>query len=269
MENSGAKAAQSKTSDESSEDKASTEISQKSNDDAVVKYPPPIIENGFASFSIPSINSHLICSLCNGYYREPHTIPECLHTYCKSCLYMSFRSGFKNCPKCNKSLEPDPYKAVLFDRTMHEIVNKIFPHLAEQDAKDEEEFYMRRGIKRKQESKPQENKTKATDKKKPIKSTWEDSMDFQLIPDAEPVEGKGLSPLEKPLLRTSGRLKIVQLKKFLAEKLKLDVVKLEVLCNGAPVGDELSLTFIHRTRWNDSLGEDMILCYRLSEDTAL
>lgn len=44
-------------------------------------------------------------------------------------------------------------------------------------------------------------------------------MDFQLIPDAEPEEGKGLLPLEKPSLRTSGRLKIVQLKKFLADKL--------------------------------------------------
>ena len=54
---------------------------------------------------------------------------------------------------------------------MHEIVNKIFPHLAEQDAKDEKEFYMRRGIKRKQENKPNENKAKVIDKKKAIKST--------------------------------------------------------------------------------------------------
>ncbi|CCI44700.1 unnamed protein product [Albugo candida] len=31
------------------------------------------------SFRYKDINSHFICTLCNGYFRDAHTIKECLH----------------------------------------------------------------------------------------------------------------------------------------------------------------------------------------------
>ena len=36
------------------------------------------------SINIPltELNSVLVCYICNGYYRDAHTIPECFHT-CK------------------------------------------------------------------------------------------------------------------------------------------------------------------------------------------
>ncbi len=34
------------------------------------------------SFEARDVNPFLICSICTGYFREPHTIIECLHT-CK------------------------------------------------------------------------------------------------------------------------------------------------------------------------------------------
>ena len=41
---------------------------------------------------------HLICSLCNGYFRYPYTVSDCLHTFCRSCLILFFRQGMRCCP---------------------------------------------------------------------------------------------------------------------------------------------------------------------------
>ena len=112
---------------------------------------PPIISHSSANFALASINPHIVCSLCNGYFRDPYTITECLHAFCKSCLFFAFQSGFRKCPKCDASLEPDPYREVLSDRTLGALVHKILPELQEKDNRDEIKFYERRGIKRKAE----------------------------------------------------------------------------------------------------------------------
>ncbi|CAM9484052.1 unnamed protein product, partial [Phaeothamnion confervicola] len=39
------------------------------------------------------LNPHLVCPLCNGYFRDAYTIPECMDTFCKSCLYKHFHAG--------------------------------------------------------------------------------------------------------------------------------------------------------------------------------
>lgn len=38
---------------------------------------------GMVEVSLDEIRSHFTCSLCGGIYREPFTISECLHTFCK------------------------------------------------------------------------------------------------------------------------------------------------------------------------------------------
>ena len=38
-------------------------------------------------FSIKDLNEYLTCILCNGYFKEAHTIAECMHTFCKSCIW--------------------------------------------------------------------------------------------------------------------------------------------------------------------------------------
>jgi len=78
------------------------------------------------------------------------------------------------------------------------------------------------------------------------------------------VGKSSLPPLKNSVIRTSGRLKIGQLKKYLMRQLKLDPSQLlELRCNGDAIGDELSLTFVQRTRWLKP-DADMILSYRLS-----
>jgi len=102
--------------------------------------------NGMIEFPLEPLKCQLICFSCKGYFREPYTIAECLHTFCKSCLFLKFHSGVRRCPRCDTSLDPDPYKAVLADRTLQELLDKIFPELKEMDEKKELEFYKKRGI---------------------------------------------------------------------------------------------------------------------------
>jgi hypothetical protein len=57
---------------------------------------------------IEKLNEFLGCTLCKGYFREAHTITECLHTFCKECLIDEFaKSNYgksKHCPTCNVNL---------------------------------------------------------------------------------------------------------------------------------------------------------------------
>ena len=86
---------------------------------------------------VRDLNNLLCCVLCNGYFREAHTIPECLHTFCKICLFTEFDKRSlkeaKYCPDatCNANVGLNP--KVVFDRNLQAIVDKLFPQFAEQE----------------------------------------------------------------------------------------------------------------------------------------
>ena len=50
--------------------------------------------------NLDDLNAHLVCRICMGYFRGAHTITECLHTFCKSCLLREFDRGQSFCPHC-------------------------------------------------------------------------------------------------------------------------------------------------------------------------
>jgi len=54
----------------------------------------------FCSFGC-KFGVYQVCFLCNGYFRSAHTIMECLHTFCKVCLYNYFEQQL--------SLSPPPF----------------------------------------------------------------------------------------------------------------------------------------------------------------
>ena len=88
-------------------------------------------------------------------------------------------------------------------------------------------------------------------------------MTFRLEPDQKGEESGRLAHLPKPFLRTSQHLRIYHLQKYISGKLQLDdPKKVEILCNGESLGQEMNLQFIRRTRWVDQ-GKDLALTYRL------
>jgi polycomb group RING finger protein 3 len=221
------------------------------------------------SVSGRKINEFTVCKICSGYFIDAQTISECLHTFCKRCLF-KFKP-VKQCPICKICLKSKtPFKP---DRIFQSIVDKIFPHFPKGEQSEKEMFYARRGIKRKISG----NSSSVNKKKRGINRHVDKEMNFKLK-SSKTVVGKGdeicfqlvpvdksLNALIKPYLRTSGKLRTIHLVKYLRKKLNLSVsYKLEILCNGEVVGKEHNLTFLKRSRWHQR--EHLILHYRVEKE---
>mmetsp|Transcript_6172 Transcript_6172/g.9967 ORF Transcript_6172/g.9967 Transcript_6172/m.9967 type:complete len:114 (-) Transcript_6172:185-526(-) len=75
------------------------------------------------------LHAHLKCSLCKGFYRDAHTINECLDTFCKSCIIKHFCEdpNREKCPKCKTHLGGRPLDSIIADQTIQNIVDLLYP----------------------------------------------------------------------------------------------------------------------------------------------
>jgi len=276
----------------------------------------PSIQRDNVEFSLSNLTAHLTCELCRGYYRDCHTIVDCLHSFCRSWLILFFQNkGLdgkkKGCPTCDIEVGPHPFRRhtsistvqILPDRTLQEVVDKLFPSFKVNEVDDEKKFYAERNIKLKAEYQLLEN-SDANDEKKqdqslksplisggvtksslaasPSQSTMvaaaaafmnDNIIELRLQPDISKAvkKSKRLPALVSRQLRTSGKLKIISLKKYLLRRLDADktymLQSIEILCNGHPMGNELNLTFIYRTMWLFTTPDEVLtLTYRLGAD---
>ena len=82
---------------------------------------------------VSELNQLLICKLCLGYFQDAHTITECMHTFCRSCIWAYFdrRDDGRSipCPRCNTDIGfyHIAITKIIFDRNIQSIVDKIFP----------------------------------------------------------------------------------------------------------------------------------------------
>lgn len=53
------------------------------------------------TFNSKVINEHFQCAICEGYIIDAATISECLHSFCKSCIYTFIKDVESRCPICN------------------------------------------------------------------------------------------------------------------------------------------------------------------------
>ncbi len=336
----------------------------------------PSIQRDHVEFPLSNITTHLTCQLCNGYYRDAHTIVDCLHTFCRSCLILYFdkqkRTGLTpyekkrgytrkmSCPTCQLEIGPHPFKAltsistiqILPDRTLQEVVDKLFPRFKAKEVEEEKKFYKERNIQLKVEYQQQQQqqqqlggdngvdgsnnngKEEANGQKLASQSTFNGTerlattteaattamaaaitsfmkdtiIELRLHPDTTTSSSStstktsskhdgALPALKNPILRTSGKLKISSLKKYLVQQFDMKssgdggvetdktvnnsnnnsnsssndkkmIQSIEILCNGYPMGNELNLTFIYRTMWLVTMPDEVLtLTYRLgSED---
>jgi len=221
----------------------------------------PILDGRNIIFKTRLLSGFLVCQLCMGVLRDAHTIRECLHTFCKSCLYKYFQTT-ADCPLCGVDLRPNPFERIRFDRTLQTIVNKIFSDLIETDIAKEAHFYRSRGLIEDAERvedmllKAQESKApKPTEvarpthkrlRRDPSKPIYKDEVAFELTLDEGEPE---LQHLERPVIRTSARVTVRHLKKFVGMKLALpNINDLEITYKGEVLGTEHSLEYILKTR---------------------
>lgn len=226
-------------------------------------------------FDLRKVNPHIVCKLCAGYFIGATTIMECLHTFCKSCIVLHFNTH-TTCPTCGITVnETNPVAYLRQDRTIQSLVYKIVNNLQEEQESREAKFYEEKGVKRPGNSPPSAaDNTAAEQPSKKVKredQPPDEQISFVLekMKDQKELneEDKNVqvTPLEKPYIRTSARATIQHLKKFLAKKLKLPRPEdVDILCSGCPLGNEHSLEYVARTRWNTN--DQLVLMYRAKVD---
>jgi len=256
-----------------SEDEEDKKEDEDSEDEEDSKYIQPIMDGRNITFKTRILNQYLICGLCMGYYRDAMTIKECLHTFCKSCIYKYFVDCGSECPQCDVRLGTNPYELIKYDRQIQAIVDKIFPDIEIKDSESEREFYKKTGIdyqepippagkhgdssslKRpnpSEDSAPSEEPSTPTVTKKLKKSDVEkkfyaDEVAFELTLD-ELEKDDMLKKLDRPFIRTSAKVTILHLKKYLKKKLETPVKDVEITFRGEVLGNEHSLEYIWKTR---------------------
>ncbi|CAF3617550.1 unnamed protein product [Rotaria sordida] len=99
---------------------------------------------------IANINVFITCSLCNGYLIDAATIPECLHTFCKTCIAAYLENDEEDntrCPKCDSVIDHvNPWRVLVFDRTLQSIAYKLVPHLYKEEIERQIAYYKERDL---------------------------------------------------------------------------------------------------------------------------
>ena len=235
-------------------------------------YVAPVRDPNNITFQTRILNPHLVCTLCMGYFNDACTIIECLHTFCRACIMRHFKEGQQACPTCDSNLGTNPRDLVRTDRTLQSIVDKVFPQFAAQTTASA-------ATKRPASPAGPGSGAGGGGGRPPKASRPSPAAQQSSAPAEEPAEEISFSlqevdvkpssagvRLEKPYLRTSARLTVAHLKKYLAKKMGPDSgvgpTSIQIMCRDEPLPLEISLDQITRTRWRDS-SEDLVLTYRI------
>ncbi|XP_051120494.1 E3 ubiquitin protein ligase DRIP2-like isoform X1 [Andrographis paniculata] len=70
----------------------------------------------------------MTCPICHKLLRDATTIIECLHTFCRKCIYKKLDDEeMECCPKCNIDLGCVPLEKLRPDHTVQDVRAKLFP----------------------------------------------------------------------------------------------------------------------------------------------
>ena len=149
-------------------------------------------------FSLKDLNPYLTCTLCRGYFREAHTIPECMHTFCRVCILKHFHqnksSGPISCPMCDIKLGPyvSANTKVIYDRNLQSIVDKLFPYFIDREKEEYEQFLLSEGMKVNKRTASEMTSSNQTSKDDSKRRKEGDEYHFKMVPDVDPDSSESL-----------------------------------------------------------------------------
>lgn len=221
---------------------------------------------------IRSLNPHLVCLLCAGYFVDTTTIVECLHTFCKSCIVRYLQTR-KHCPACGILIhETEPLSKLKLDRTMQDVVAKLLPLVVEDERKRKAEFY---------EKINNENLKKDKRKIVAVKPDYNFSnfsnshrndnqinICLELDRKNTNIAEIELSPLHNKYVLCSSRAQIIHLKKIIQrfyEQLQT-THQLVQTCDGVFLNNDVNLRQVFIIHWKRK-PQPMILHYSLRRNS--
>ncbi|XP_027904701.1 E3 ubiquitin protein ligase DRIP2-like [Vigna unguiculata] len=84
--------------------------------------------NQVAKVRRDTIVACMTCPLCNKLFREATTISECLHTFCRKCIYDKItEEELESCPICHIDLGCVPLEKLRPDHSLQDVRAKVFP----------------------------------------------------------------------------------------------------------------------------------------------
>ncbi|XP_049286007.1 polycomb group RING finger protein 3 [Anopheles funestus] len=199
---------------------------------------------------LKTLNEHITCEICRGYFIDATTVTECLHTFCKSCLVKHLEEN-NTCPTCENVIhQSHPLQYISFDRTMQDIVYKLVPNLMDNEMQREREFYKMRNLPCPKDI-PQVHDSDDKANEQAHQEADYHRQDEQVNVCLECISDK-LRNLKRRFIRCSSQITITHLKKFLAKKVLngIDRYKdIDILCNDELLGKDHTLKFVYVTRW--------------------
>ena len=91
------------------------------------------------------INEHITCRLCSGYLIDAWTIHECLHSFCRACIFSYFdddNEDHTTCPICSTVPHPgNPLLGISKDCWLQQLVYKLVPSLFKREMCQRRIFY--------------------------------------------------------------------------------------------------------------------------------
>ncbi|CAB4292201.1 unnamed protein product [Prunus armeniaca] len=90
--------------------------------------PMPMMSSQVVKRERAKLEACMTCPLCNKLFSEATTISECLHTFCRKCIYKKIiDEEVDYCPKCKADLGVSPLEKLRADNNWEDIRAKLFP----------------------------------------------------------------------------------------------------------------------------------------------
>ncbi|KAF8822451.1 zinc finger, C3HC4 type (RING finger) domain-containing protein [Cardiosporidium cionae] len=250
-------------------------------------------------FKLRVLADLLKCPLCKGYFREAYTIRECLHTFCKVCIYQHCAAGKTGCPTCKEQL-PTNLEGIEFDRIIQNMVDKLFPHFSVLEQIEKQNLYGFCGLD--YQATPAEERTlakvlaesaeatsaaaltaaslgEAEVESDDTTSSWLNmreffrnvlNRDFKLSTQLNMAlalfpDNKQVRALQRPYIRTSAQMQVQHIMQYIAGKLKLpNSSHLELFLEKQIIHKSHSLEFVCKSRRFDPY-KCILITYRLKQ----
>uniref|UniRef100_A0A7S2H2F0 RING-type E3 ubiquitin transferase n=1 Tax=Octactis speculum TaxID=3111310 RepID=A0A7S2H2F0_9STRA len=247
-----------------------------------------------------SINMELTCPICLGILHSTMIVMECLHRFCSECIQKCLRVGRKECPSCR--IHVPSRRSLRYDANFDSLIARIYPNLEEYEEHEEKMISdlnknrnlnnaftqsCRQGLRnqlqhRRKKSKPSQSKqrrkgdrlqedadhsgpNKRARNSEDIESDVKSLVNFVLRRHPQEIF---VGDLDREYLRTTSDLKVMHMKKFLAQKLNqgtqsnFDIIV--VSSEKAVIMDEqLTLKDVCQHFWDGR--SDLILHYRFNQ----
>ncbi|CAF3444293.1 unnamed protein product [Rotaria socialis] len=209
---------------------------------------------------IANINGFITCSLCNGYLIDAATIPECLHTFCKTCIAAYLDNDEEDntrCPKCDSVIDHvNPWRVLVFDRTLQSIAYKLVPHLYKEEIERQIAYYKERDlpyppslVEKLQEKRDEEEQ-----------QTIPANSDLHIYDDQVAIcidtKTRDIESFPRKFIICSSNATVTHLKKLLAKMIFQDPYqyrKIDIYLDDQILGKDHTMRFISLTKWRHKM----------------